>query len=218
MKNALCHPLLLAAFLLLAFSLSTQTQPAPAANQPQLNQKPEPRCELTQDDYSVYSALINALGKPEDPEEAWQNKEILITTVTATPTYVKSLWGSWGFRSSSKAAPASDTVADFEVKARSSCPMEPRFTGPQPYAMITPEELDKTFKKKARGWEEFYKKHPRAAGYWEFSRPGYNAARDEAVLYVGHSCGDLCGTGHFYFLSKQNDQWTVRNRLIIWIS
>jgi hypothetical protein len=34
-------------------------------------QKVKLHCELTQDDYAVYSALITALGRPEDPEEAW---------------------------------------------------------------------------------------------------------------------------------------------------
>jgi hypothetical protein len=181
-------------------------------------QKAEPRCELTQNDYSIYAALTKALGAPEDPEEAWQGKKILITTVTATPTLTRSRWGTWGFRSNSKAAPAKDTVADFEEKARSSCTVEPHFGDPQSYEMITAEELDKTFKKDGRGWEEFYKRHPKAAGFWEFSRPGYNATRDEAVLYVGHSCGDLCGTGHLYFLAKQDNQWAVKNRLMLWIS
>ena len=183
------------------------------------HQKAKSHCDLTQDDYSVYSALINALGKPEDPEKAAQGKEILIMTTTATPTQVRSRWGDWGFRSNSQAAPAKDTVADFEEKARGSCPVESHFDGPQSYAMIAQEELDKMFKKNARGWEAFYKKHPNAAaGYWEFSRPGYNATRDESVLYVGNFCGDLCGTGYLYFLTKQNDQWTVKNRLIVWIS
>jgi hypothetical protein len=71
------------------------------------------------------------------------------------------------------------------------------------------------------GWEGFYKKYPKSAGFWQFSRPGYNFTRDEALLYVGHSCGGLCGTGHLDLLSQQNEQngqWTVKNRMMLWIS
>src|ERR1700733_741776 len=42
-------------------------------------------CELTQEDYAVFAALLNGLHGPEDPEEAGEGKEILIVDVTATP-------------------------------------------------------------------------------------------------------------------------------------
>jgi hypothetical protein len=179
-------------------------------------QKAESQCELTQDDYAVYGALVTGLGRPEDPEEAWQGKEILIIGLTAAPADTKSHWGGWGFRSNSKAAPSHDTVVDFERKARSSCILKPRFGDAWSYKVIDPEELEKIFKEGQ--WEGFYKKYPAAGGVWTFSRPGYNSARNEAVLYVSHVYGMLCGTGHLYFIAKQNDQWAVKNRLMLWIS
>lgn len=218
-RQGKCHGGLLiqrAIVLMVLAGLACSDTSVVAGQKPRQNAKS--RCGLTQGDYSVYSALIAALGKPEDPEEAWQGKEMLIVTATATPTLVRSQWGDWGFRSNSKAAPARDTVADFEVKARTSCPVEDHFGDPQSYRLITDEEIKEIFAKNARGWEEFYKRHPKAAGFWGFSRPGYNATRDEAVLYVSHSCGGLCGTGHLYFLARQNEQWAVKNRLLLWIS
>ncbi len=73
-------------------------------------------------------------------------------------------------------------------------------------------------RKHGDGWQEFYKNHPKAAGFWTFSRPGYNPARDEALLYVTHNCGWLCGTGHLYLLAKEDGRWKVKNRLFLWIS
>jgi hypothetical protein len=178
-------------------------------------QKVNSHCELTQDDYSVYAALITGLGRPEDPEEAWQKKEILIAALTAADADTKSHWGTWGFRSKSKAAPGPETMSDFERKAHSSCVLKPQFGDAESYKIITQEELDNIFK---GGWEGFYKKYPEAGGVWTFSRPGYNPARNEAVLDVGHACGMLCGTGHLYFLTKQNGEWKVQNRLMLWIS
>ena len=188
----------------------------PQSTAQRTTQKGESHCELTQDDYAVYVALITGLGRPEDPEEAWQGKEILIVGLTAAPADTKSHWGGWGFRSNSKAAPSPDTVVDFERKARGLCILKPQFGDPGSYKVVTQEELDRIFK--GGQWGDFYKKYPQAGGVWTFSRPGYNPARNEAVLYVGHSCGSLCGTGHLYFLAKRNDQWTVQNRLMLWIS
>jgi hypothetical protein len=183
----------------------------------QLTQKEaESHCELTQEDYAVYAVLITGLGRPEDPEEAWQGKEILIASLTAAPADTKSHWGGWGFRSNSKATPNHDTVVDFERKAHSLCELKPQFGDVQPYRVVTQEELDKVFK--GGHWEDFYKKYPQAGGVWAFSRPGYNSARNQAVLYVSHACGSLCGTGHLYFLAKRNDRWAVQNRLMLWIS
>jgi hypothetical protein len=181
-------------------------------------QKVKSHCELTQDDYAVFGALITGLGRPEDPEEAWQGKEILIVGLTSAGTDTKSHWGGWGFRSKSQAAPSHDTIVDFERKARSSCVLKPQFGDVKSYKIITREELDNIFKKQGGRWEDFYKKFPEAGGVWTFSRPGYNPARNEAVLSIGHACGMLCGTGHLYFLAKQNNRWTVVNRLMLWIS
>jgi hypothetical protein len=177
---------------------------------------PEPSCELTSNDYATYTALTNQLGKPEDPEEAWQGKEMLIADTTAAPRDLKKEWGGWG--STSKASPSQERLGDLIIKAQSSCPVKPQFGDRRSYSMITRDELDRIFKKGPGGWGAFYKRHPKAGGIWAFSRPGYNAAEDEAVLYVSHSCGGLCGTGHLYFLVKQNGQWTVKNRTMLWIS
>ena len=139
-----------------------------------------------------------------------------VADVTAAPRDTKSHWGGWGFRSNSKAAPSHDTVADFERKARSSCALKPEYGDAMHYKLISKEELDKAFHE--GGWSDFYKKYPDAGGVWTFSRPGYNSARNEAVLSVSHACGELCGTGHLYFLTKRDGQWKVQNRLMLWIS
>jgi len=180
-------------------------------------QKPDATCTLTAEDYAVYAAVANDLGRPEDPEEAWKDKEILILDATATPNDVKGRKG-WGFRSNSKAAPGEDTVTDFEANASSTCPLTERFGDPKSYSSIAHAEVDTFFKSKGDGWARFYKEHPKAAGFWDFSRPGYNAARSEALIYLGHHCGWLCGTGHLVFLTKADGQWRITNRLMLWIS
>src|SRR5215469_721922 len=177
-------------------------------------------CELTQDDYAVFGALLNGLHGPEDPEEAWEGKQMLIADLTTAPFPDKPEGqANWGFRSNSKAAPSRETFSDYVEKAHSTCAVKPEFGDPHSYKIIERDEVNNFFKKgTGKGWQEFYKRYPKSAGYWQFSRPGYNSTRDEALLYVSHSCGSLCGTGHLYLLSKQSGKWTVKNRVMLWIS
>lgn len=175
-------------------------------------------CELNQEDYAVFTALLNGLHGPEDPEESWAGKEMLILDVIATPGEPEKPSG-WGFRSTSNAAPSQETFRDYAEKAHQTCAVRPEFSDARAYEIIAQGEIDKLFGKGGGGgWKKFYKQHPKSAGFWQFSRPGYNSTRDEALLFVGHHCGWLCGTGHLYLLSKQDGQWTVKNRLMLWIS
>ena len=160
---------------------------------------------------------MQGLDGPEDPEEAWKGKEFLIADMTATP-FKKDTQPLWGFRSKSKVAPSEETFSDYAAKAGSRCPIKPEFGDPNSYKIIASDDVKSLFEKGGGWWPEFYRRYPKSAGYWQFSRPGYNTARDEAVLYVSHSCGGLCGTGHLYLLSKQDGKWTVKNRVMLWIA
>jgi hypothetical protein len=212
-ENSNTDPLrTLATLLLIAF--------LPRLNAQNTSQKPSgkarPSCQLTQADYAVYRALVDALAVPEYPENALQLKQILIADTTAAPRDVRSHFGTWGYHSKFNAAPRKDTVVDFERKAQSSCRLNSDFGDGKSHKVIAQAEMDKAFK--GGGWGAFYKRYPQSGGYWIFSRPGYNAEGNEAVLAVSHWCGELCGTGHLYLLTKQNGQWTVQNRLMLWIS
>lgn len=179
---------------------------------------PKP-CELTKDDYAVFTALLKGLQGPEDPEEAWAGKEILISDVTAVPGEAAKKTAGWGFRSKSKVAPSSETVADYTIKSEGQCTVQGNFEEHASFKIIAKSKIDSFFDKASDdGWEKFYKEFPKSAGFWTFSRPGYNLAGNEALLYVSHSCGYLCGTGHLYLLSKEGGQWSVKNRLMLWIS
>lgn len=176
-------------------------------------------CHLSQEDYAVYAAVLEGLGRPEDPEEAWAGKEILVVDKTASSTLVDIKGRTdWGLRSNSQASPAEDTRTDFESKVHDECPVEAWSADPRAYSIVTQAELTQFFKGHGGGWEGFYKKHPKAAGVWQLSRPGYNPSGNEAELYLGHHCGGLCGTGHLILLTKENGRWKVKNRLMLWIS
>lgn len=67
-------------------------------------------------------------------------------------------------------------------------------------------------------WEKFYRKYPNSPGIVFFSRVGFNDRYDQAFVYVGRSCGGLCGAGEYVLLNKVNGRWVVKNEQELWIS
>jgi hypothetical protein len=67
-------------------------------------------------------------------------------------------------------------------------------------------------------WERFYKKYPNSPGLAFFSKVGFNDRHDQAFVYVGRSCGGLCGAGEYVLLNKVNGQWVVCNEQGLWVS
>ena len=57
------------------------------------------------------------------------------------------------------------------------------------------------------GWMLWYRKYPDSGGYIHVSAVGFDRTRRRALLYMGHSCNDLCGGGTYHFLQKTGDDW-----------
>ncbi len=179
-------------------------------------------CTLNDEDYAVFTAVLESLGT-ERAKESWEKKEILVNDVTGAGEVTDAKWASWGYPSIATPAPSAETRVEYKDKSRFMCPLTDAWGNSRLYRSFKHTELNEYFGKKLRGrdgWEEFYRVHPQAAGFWTFSRPGFNSEGTEALLYVTHSCGWLCGTGHLYFLTREssNSKWTVRNRLFLWIA
>jgi len=71
---------------------------------------------------------------------------------------------------------------------------------------------------KSGSWNEFYKRHPNSEGVIVLSRVGFNAGMNQALLYIDHTCGGLCGTGHYVLLEKSHGAWRVVKREMVWVS
>jgi hypothetical protein len=75
------------------------------------------------------------------------------------------------------------------------------------YIVVPQKELLAYFTKQGDRWPAFYERHPDSGGIVELSAVGFNAARTRAMVYVAHSCGDLCGGGSYHLLEKVNGKW-----------
>ena len=145
-----------------------------------------------------------------------EGKEILVSDATADPGLPRAN-GVHGHLNSSLAAPAKETEAASNHELTIFVISKPCFTLQAPDKLVNHGKLEDMFKKGGGGWDKFYRIYPNAAGFWDFYTPATTTPRTEAVLYVGHYCGGLCGTGHL-FVAKENGQWKVKNRLMLWIS
>ena len=67
-------------------------------------------------------------------------------------------------------------------------------------------------------WTEFYLRFPGSSGIVTFSRVGYSPDGNTAMVYVGNSCGGLCGTGYDIILVKENGNWKIKEGVMLWIS
>jgi hypothetical protein len=67
-------------------------------------------------------------------------------------------------------------------------------------------------------WTEFYRRYPGARGFIRFSKLAFTPAHDQAVVYVSHSCGGLCGTGWLVWLRRSSTRWAIAAQSMLWIS
>ena len=80
---------------------------------------------------------------------------------------------------------------------------------------MSPKESDELFSK-ASGWKDFTAKYPNAAGFSIVSSIAFDASHRQALVYVGNSCGMLCGTGYVVLLEKKKDKWIAAKTAKIW--
>lgn len=115
------------------------------------------------------------------------------------------------------------TVNDYNSKNVQTC----RIDGPRFLAHVSPEkktrvtvisaeEVRKIFSAgsgKGGGWNEFRKKYPFAGGMVYFSRPGFNEARNRAVIEANCQADYEMGIGYRIHLEKspKTGKWVMVN-------
>jgi len=65
---------------------------------------------------------------------------------------------------------------------------------------------------------DFEARFPNNLGYFVVSRVGLNLNKTEALLYVDHFCGGLCGGGEYVLMRKVNGAWHVVDSHGTWVS
>jgi hypothetical protein len=175
------------ALLLLVFSsLFSQSAPVRPAETP----KPYDDGEA----YEIYSAIIPS----EWPSSVAKAKTLVIRRETRGYQMCLNPEGE----SQGRLAPA---ISDYVKRNEKPMLLQNSFSLDLPYHLLTADELKTIFD--AGSWKEFYKQYPDSGGVIELSAVGFNKDKTVAVVYMGHSCGGLCGGGGFHVLQKKDGKW-----------
>jgi hypothetical protein len=100
--------------------------------------------------------------------------------------------------------------------------LQRNFNLDQPYELLPWDETPSSswFQRPGLGgWEEFRVRYPDSYGWMELSAVGFNPEKTVAVVYMGHSCGNLCAGGGFTVLRKEAGKWKpmkFRGRSCYW--
>lgn len=159
---------------------------------PAVQTAPGPEC-------AVYEALL-AVAERDHDAPAW----LRATTLRWS--------GDWPYSRSEIDASFpdldEDLVEDFIERNLEAGPLpcHPEISGKNVY--LVTEEAVSELDRRAQG-RAFVLTDPNVSGVRSFSRVGFNAAEDEALLHDSFLCGARCGWGGLVHLRRENGRWSV---------
>jgi hypothetical protein len=86
------------------------------------------------------------------------------------------------------------------------------------YTLLSQTARNLIFSQNQSGWDIFYNRYPQAPGLTTFSRVGFNASLDQALVYMGTQSNWLAGSGFYILLKKANGSWSIDQQVMIWVS
>ena len=112
-----------------------------------------------------------------------------------------------------------DTFGDYLLKNRRCASLSESSDLRIKYVVIPDEEvMDVIRSEDTGGWEAFYRKYPNSIGFLTFSRIGFNAEVNQALVYTGRYYGIRKGAGIHVLLSKRDGSWVVTRKSRAWRS
>ena len=146
------------------------------------------------DAYEVYAAILPS----EAPLRVAHAKQLVIRRETRS--YEMCLKPD--SENDAKVGPA---IADYVKLNARQWLLQPRLSFSSPYQFLETSKFDALMNQ--GGWPEYYRQYPESGGIIEFSAVGFDEHKSIAVVYMGHSCGMLCGGGTFHVLEKSDGKW-----------
>jgi hypothetical protein len=111
----------------------------------------------------------------------------------------------------------SDVRADFRVKNKSSCLIEP-FAGIPNLRFISKHEEKLLFQVPAKGWSKFHRKYGKEAELLWLSRVGFNSEKTLALLHVSGAMGAMAGSGTLYLFERKEGRWVIKSQIQSWFT
>ena len=112
-----------------------------------------------------------------------------------------------------------DLLNDFFAQLTAPARLESRFTFSAQVKFFhdgVPEDSEVSLAPMPVSWARPAQGAPHAVGVLRFSRIGYTAKEDQALLYVEEERPDGCGGGLLVWLRRQEKVWTIFDTDVIW--
>ena len=146
------------------------------------------------DAYEVYASILPS----EWPLRVSHAKQLVI--LRETKSYQMCLKPA--SESEAKVGPA---ISNYLELNKTKWLLQPKLSFEIPYQFLDPGGFQALMSQGR--WNAYYRQYPDSGGLLEFSAVGFNPDKTIAVVYMGHSCGDLCGGGTFHVLEKIDGKW-----------
>jgi len=111
-----------------------------------------------------------------------------------------------------------NTLDSFRARNATSPQLRPDMQLGMPYTLLSQAGKDRIFSQNQSGWDIFYNRFPQAPGITTFSRVGFNASLDQALVYMGTQSNWLVGASYYILLQKGNGTWSIDQQVMIWVS
>jgi hypothetical protein len=98
-----------------------------------------------------------------------------------------------------------DAITDYMSRNRQPRLLKRQFQINKAYELVSSDTIEALFNQGS--WDSFFLRYPDSAGYITISAVGFNKDKTRAVLYMGNSCGGLCGSWGFHLLEKTDGKW-----------
>lgn len=187
-----------------------------------------PACSSTADDGAIYSAVIRAtLLDVEAVYDTAPNSGAIhgkngVVLSTQTSGYPPGMGTSTSFGGKARqellAATAAETKSDFDARAKLHRDVTRSIEPLGTIIFVTANDVAVLTANDSGGWEAFHEKYPNAFGLTFVSAIGFNTSHDQALVYLGNTCGISCGSGYFVLLGEKKGKWEVWNIARIWAS
>lgn len=161
------------------------------------------------DDYVVLGTLLRYVAS-----EASQY--VLVDTSTGGFGYDSSSSEQFDYLAEQLPQLSQDMIDNWQAANAESITWEDNFDLSAPVVFISQDDLDKLVDDAY--WTDFHAQFPEAGGYFMLSRPGFNEAGDQALVYLSFFAGSLAAHGSYYLLSYENGVWLVVGEAMLWIS
>jgi hypothetical protein len=167
------------------------------------------------DDLAVFVALLN---HPSLTSASDKRAIVVIKELVSPPFWSDEYRREENLRRFLK-KPAPSTIDAFLKAVRREGEL-PASVGQRPDVTVVPAaELARELEAPGGdSWGAFARRYPQARGIVSLSAIAYGESGNEAMAYLGFSCGLVCGHGLAVVLQRNGSQWVAVEHMYLWES